>query len=173
MTQTEDFPFYADQYLQCVEMPYGNEAFSMVAILPADNMNIDQLIEYLDNTVWENIVKNLRKQNIYLGLPRFKIECEISLNEPVQNAGMQQIFIPNVADLSNISNVELYVSDIKQKTFIEVNEEGTEAAAITGFELKAKLMPPSFFANRPFVYLIKEKSTGAILFIGRMDEPKE
>ena len=173
MTQSEKFPFYADQYLQCVEMPYGNGAFSMVAILPADNMNVDQLIEYLDNTVWENIVNNLREQKIYLGLPRFKIECEIPLNKPVQNVGMQQIFIPVIANLSNISDVELYVSGIKQKTFIEVNEEGTEAAAVTVISIDATSMPPSFFADRPFLYLIKEKSTGAILFIGRMDEPKE
>ena len=174
MIQSERFPYYADQFLKCVEMPYGNGAFSMVAILPADNMNIDQLIEYLDNTVWENIVENLHEQKIGLGLPRFKIECDIPLIEPIKNMGMQLIFNKDLADLTNISNVRpLFVSDIKQKTFVEVNEEGTEAAAVTVIGISADSAPPSFFANRPFLYLIKEKSTGAILFIGRMDEPKE
>jgi serpin B len=176
MEQTTALPYYADQHLQCVEMPYGNQAFSMVAILPADNMSIEQLIENLDNTSWENIVASLREQNVRLKLPRFKIECDIPLNNPVKNVGMQQIFGGGFA---NISDVPLAVSNIKQKTFVEVNEEGTEAAAVTVIEMFTSSGPgtPSapvpFFANRPFLYLIKEKSTGVILFIGRMDEPKE
>ena len=166
-------PFYADQYLTCVEMPYGNQAFSMVAILPAYSMGIDQLIEYLDNDNWQNVVNNLHEQKISLGLPRFKIECELPLNEPVKNVGMLRIFF---GGLGNISDSPLAVSNIKQKTFVEVNEEGTEAAAVTVisvFETSSGGGSASipFFANRPFLYLIKEKSTGAILFIGRMDDP--
>jgi len=182
MEQTAAFPYYADQYLQCVEMPYGNDAFSMVAILPADNMNIEQLIDYLDNTKWQNILTNLFPRNVFLKLPRFKIECEIPLNKPVKNVGMQRIFVPTIAEFDNIVDTkvisDLYVSNIKQKTFVEVNEEGTEAAAVTVVEIGVTSVGPGpapiqFFANRPFLYLIKEKSTGAILFIGRMDEPKE
>ena len=169
MQPTVTLPLYADQHLTCVEMPYGNQAFSMVAILPAYNMNIEQLIEHLNIDTWGNIVNNLRDQEIMLGLPRFKIECEIPLNEPVWNVGMQRIFSGGFA---NISDGNLYVSEIKQKTFVEVNEEGTEAAAVTAIEM-IESASPSFFANRPFLYLIKEKSSGVILFIGRMDEPKE
>ena len=170
--ETVTLPFYTDQHLKCVEMPYGNQAFSMVAILPADDMNIEQLIEYLDIETWGNILNNLYDKEILLGLPRFKIECEITLNEPVWNVGMQRIFS---GGLANISDGDLFVSEIKQKTFVEVNEEGTEAAAVTVIEIgeSASIEPPSFVANRPFLYLIKEKSTGVILFIGRMDEPKE
>jgi len=166
---TITMPYYADQYLKCVEMPYGNQAFSMVAILPVNDMSIDQLVEYLDNDKWQNVVSNLREQRIQLKLPRFKIECDIPLNKPVMNVGMQRIFQGGFA---NISDIDLFVSEIKQKTFVEVNEEGTEAAAVTSI-LMIMSLPPSFIANRPFLYLIKEKSTGAILFIGRMDEPKE
>jgi serpin B len=173
MEQTAALPYYADKYLQCVEMPYGNQAFSMVAILPADGMNIDQLIDYLDDTSWQNIVNNLHEQNVWLKLPRFKIECDIPLNNPVINVGISRIF---GGGLKNISDAELAVSNIKQKTFVEVNEEGTEAAAVTVIEIIAisaiAPKPIPFFANRPFLYLIKEKSTGAILFIGRMDEPE-
>jgi len=172
MEQTTFFPYYADQYLQCVEMPYGNEAFSMVAILPANSMNINQLIDYLDDTAWQNIVTNLWKREVYLKLPRFKIECEMNLNEPVKNVGMKRIFGGGFA---NISDTPLFVSEIRQKTFVEVNEAGTEAAAVTVIAMPTSIPPPpvQFFANRPFLYLIKEKSTGVILFIGRMDEPKE
>ena len=171
MQESVTLPFYADQYLTCVEMPYGNQAFSMVAILPASNSNIEQLIEHLDYTTWENILNNLHEKGIKLGFPRFKIECEMTLNEPLQNVGMKRIFL---GGLANIADADLAVSKVKQKTFVEVNEEGTEAAAVTVIEMKnTSSTSPSFYANRPFLYLIKEKSTGAILFIGRMDEPGE
>jgi serpin B len=174
MEQSTDLPYYADQHLQCVEMPYGNQAFSMVVILPAHNSNIDQLIEHLDNSTWQNIVENLHERGVRLRLPRFKIECELPLVKPVQNAGMKRIFRGGFA---NISDVPLLVSDIIQKTFVEVNEAGTEAAAVTVIEMFVTSIGGGgaipFIANRPFLYLIKEKSTGAILFIGRMDEPVE
>jgi len=172
MEQTTDLPYYADQHMQCVEMPYGNQAFSMVVILPGNDMDVDGLIDYLDNTVWQKIVDNLYPRNVHLKLPRFKIECDIELNDPVKNVGMQRIFMGGFA---NISDGDLAVSNIKQKTFVEVNEEGTEAAAVTVIEIVETSIGPGssvpFYANRPFLYLIKEKSTGAILFIGRMDEP--
>jgi serpin B len=174
MEQTGGFPRYADEYLQCVEMNYGNGAFSMMVVLPADNLDIDQLIEHLDETKWRHIIANTSYQNVWLKLPRFKIECEMGLNEPVKRAGMNRIFN---GGLYNISDWDLRVSDIRQKTFVEVNEEGTEAAAVTTIAITDCDCPPPpvvpFHANRPFLYLITEKSTGAILFIGRMDEPKE
>ena len=177
MEQTTTLPYYAGQRLQCVEIPYGNEAFSMVVILPDNDMDIEGLIAYLDNTAWQDIVDNLKQLNIWLKLPRFKVECDLILNDPVKNVGMERIFDEFRADFSNISDLQLYVSGIKQKTFVEVNEEGTEAAAVTAIGVGATSIGSGavgaiqFFANRPFLYLIKEKSTGAILFIGRMDEP--
>ena len=179
MEQTTDLLYYANQHLQCVEMPYGNQAFSMAAVLPASDKGIDDLLEYLNNDTWHNIINNLHKQNIWLKLPRFKIECDILLNEPLGNIGMTRIFDESLAGFENISDVNLFVSYIQQKTFVEVNEAGTEAAAvtvigggITSVDPEIQVQIP-FFANRPFLYLIKEKSTGVILFIGRMDEPKE
>jgi len=184
MEQTAALPYYVDQYLQCIEMPYGNQAFSMMAILPAADMDIEQLIDYLDNTKFQNIVDNLYPRVVWLRMPRFKIECDILLNDPLEKVGLQRMFDKNFADFNNIYDKDkvsdnLYVSKIKQKTFVEVSEEGTEAAAVTVIEVavgESQLLPPppvQFFANRPFLYLIREKSTGAILFIGRMDEPKE
>jgi len=174
MEQTTYFPYYADKDVRCVELPYGNRAFSMVIVLPENNMDIEQLIDYLDAEKWQNIVDNLENWvNIQLKLPRFKVECDIPLNAPVKNIGMNRIFS---GGFEHISDFELYVSGIIQKTVVEVNEKGTEAAAVTslGFCTSAGDEPPPplpFFANRPFLYLIKEKSTGVILFIGRLDKP--
>ena len=178
MEQTTFLPYYADQHLQCVEIPYGNQAFSMVALLPPENENINRLIEYLGHVKWQNIVDGLQKQKVWLKLPRFKFECELPLNQPVRNVGMKRIFDTTRAGFTNISDVDLAVSDIKQKTFVEVNEEGTEAAAatsmivVTGAVIKS-IEPVRFFADRPFLFLIREKSTGVILFIGRVDDPCE
>ena len=184
MEQAAFLPYYADEKLQCVEMPYGNQSFSMVAILPAEDWSIEQLIDYLNNDTWKGIVGKTYMQQVWIKLPRFKIECDIPLNVPVENMGMKLIFDEFRADFENmydksILSENLYVSEIKQKTFVEVNEEGTEAAAVTviigvtGEGNGGSLVPVPFFANRPFLYLIKEKSTGTILFIGRMDEPEE
>lgn len=176
MEQTSYLNYFADDYLQCIEMDYGNRAFSMVAILPSKSMNINQLIDYLDSEKLKNVVKNMRWQKVWLKLPRFKIECDFSLAQPVRDLGMEQMFSGGFA---NISDDDLWVSDIIQKTFVEVNEEGTEAAAATTIVMigasgrPKKIQPVRFFADRPFVYLIREKSTGAILFIGRIDEPCE
>ncbi|MDR2147406.1 MAG: carboxypeptidase-like regulatory domain-containing protein, partial [Tannerella sp.] len=174
MEQTSFMDYYADGQLQCVEMDYGNRAFSMVAILPLKNMNINQLIDYLDNEKLQNAIDNMSRQEVWLKLPRFKIECDFWLNQPVRNLGMEQMFSGGFA---NISDDDLWVSAIKQKTFVEVNEEGTEAAAATsimivGYGVRSKKIEPvRFFADRPFLYLIREKSTGIIMFIGRMDDP--
>ena len=176
MEQTADLRYYAHEKLRCVEMPYGNQAFSMVAILPADGKELNTVIESLDNELWQQIVAGLHTANVHLKLPRFKQECEFKLNEPIASLGINLIFCEGY--LNGIADdPRLVVSNIKHKTFVEVNEEGTEAAAVTSVEVGYTSIGPSvpvpFHIDRPFLYLIKEKSTGVILFIGRMDHPKE
>ena len=175
MQENSNLRYYGNQNMQCIELPYGNEAFSMMVVLPGYSMgytmDIEELIAYLDDDVWQTIVNSLFRIPTLLKLPRFKVECELPLNEPVMNTGMKRIFD---GGFDNISDVPLKVSNIKQKTFVEVNEAGTEAAAVTVIEMyTGQHGPYPFFANVPFLYLIMEKSTGAILFIGRMDEPEE
>ena len=176
MSQTATIPHYADEMLQCIEMPYGNQAFSMVAILPDWSKTLDDLVNYLDNTVWNTMLFNFHEREVTVQFPRFKQECEFQLKNPIDNLGMHLIFHPG-GNLNSIADdSEICVSRIIHKTFVEVNEEGTEAAAVTAVEtIKTSAggspQPVPFYANRPFLYLIKENSTGAILFIGRMDEP--
>ena len=177
MDQTETFSYGADEMLQCLEMPYGNQAFSMVVILPAAGKTIDDIVNELDNNQWSTILSTLQKCEVHVKFPRFKQECEFSLEDVVAHLGMQLIFQKG-GNLNRISDdPTLFVSEIKHKTFVEVNEEGTEAAAVTSVVISGMAdagpsIPIPFFANRPFLYLIKEKSTGAILFIGRMDDPQ-
>ena len=179
MQQTAWLSYYADQYMQSVELPYGNGAFSMIIILPSENRTINQLIELMDNDKWQNALDNMRTQRVRLKLPRFKIENDFFLRETIKRLGIENIFDENLATFSNIADFPLWVSEIIQKTFVEVNEEGTEAAAasatvIVGASGRARPVEPiHFFADRPFLFLIREKSTGVILFMGRVDEPRE
>jgi serpin B len=118
----------------------------------------------------------LHEHGIALKLPRWKQECKFNLVEATKNLGIQRIF--GNGGLTGINeDPRLAVSGIAQKTFVEVAEEGTEAAAVTVVEFTTTGVGPGgghmqFHADRPFLYLIRERSTGAILFIGRMDNPK-
>ncbi|MDR2890652.1 MAG: serpin family protein [Alistipes sp.] len=174
MNQTASLPYYEDETLQCVELPYGNGAFSMLAMLPVGSGTLDGLVAGLDAEKYNAVVSGLQeREELAVKLPRWKQECDFLLNDPVNNLGISRIFaegnLTGVAD-----DVRLVVSMIRQKTFVEVNEQGTEAAAVTiiGMETTALPSEPVFFANRPFLYLIRERSTGAILFLGRMDSPE-
>lgn len=176
MNQETTLPYYSDEMMQCLEMPYGNQAFSMVAMLPAEGKTVDDLVDYLDNEAYNTMLSGFQERNVRVKFPRFKQEYSISLKDPVYNLGMHLIFKEgNLGEIAEQANIA--VSDIKHKTFVEVNEEGTEAAAVTAVSIINTSASPSpqtltFFADRPFIYLIKEKSTGAILFIGRMDNPQ-
>jgi len=106
---------------------------------------------------------------ISVHLPKFKLEYDIKLNNVLCSMGMLDAFNPMSANFSGISDINLYIDFVKQNTYINVNEEGTEAAAVTSTGMFVTSMPESkiFKADRPFIYLIKEKSTGIILFIGQ------
>jgi serpin B len=177
MEQTTTLPYYSDELLECVELPYGNQAFSMAVILPRAGVELSSLVDSLDNGKWEKVVDHFNADNIRLKLPRFTINHEMLLDTLLQEAGVTRVFDVRLAELDNLSPEQTFVSTVKQKTFAEVNEEGTEAAAVTVVGIEFTSYNPEgpaaipFFADRPFLYLIRERSTGVILFIGRMDDP--
>jgi serpin B len=177
MEQTTTFPYYEDELLECVELPYGNGAFSMAVILPRAGTGLDALVDQLDNDKWNSIVAKLYPTPIRLKLPRFTANREMDLITSLKDASITRIFSDLLAEFDNLSAQKVFVSLVKQKTFAEVNEEGTEAAAVTVVGVDLTFAGPTsdipFFANRPFLYLIRERSTGAILFIGRMNDPEE
>lgn len=170
MHQGCEVPYTEDEEMQIVELPYGNEAFSMIVLLPKSDNSIDDAIQQLTAENWNNWMKSLYTHTVDLKLPKFKLEYERDLKEDLMKMGMVLPFSRDEADFSNISNTDLFIGLVKQNTFVEVNEEGTEAAAVTtvGFEATSVGQTTYVHVNRPFVYVIKEKSTGAILFMGKM-----
>ena len=165
-------PYVVDEGLQIAELPYGNEAFSMVILLPEENQSMDDVMNQLTPDNWSKWMGRLNSRNIDIKLPRFKFEYSRELIDDLKKLGMNAPF-GGGANFSKMSDADLYIGLVKQNTFVEVNEEGTEAAAVTivgMYESSAGPDPQKiyFHVNRPFVYVIKEKSTGAILFMGKM-----
>jgi serpin B len=154
---------------EIAEAPYGNEAFSMVFLLPAEGETIASTIESLNATVWNDALSQLYQYPINLALPRLNLAYETTLNKALQDMGIKLIFDAAEADFSGIHpDSSLFVSLVKQKTTLEINEEGSEASAVTVVEMLGSTgePPASLTFNRPFLFFIKEKSTGLILFSG-------
>jgi serpin B len=125
-------------------------------------------------------INQLHPVQTMLKMPRFKSSFKIKLNDILKAMGMEEAFNPNKADFSNINPharaLQLYISIVKQKANITVNEKGSEAAAVTKVGISflgSAESPPVFRVNRPFVYMIRERASGTILFMGVMRNPKE
>lgn len=177
MHQECNLPYAVTETCSAVELPYGNGHFSMVVMLPNEGIAPNQLIHQLNDRHWGTIINQLKEQSIDLYLPRFKTENNLKLNDALIDMGMPRAFTDEAEFpmlISEISN--LCISEVRHKTFVEVGEEGTEAAAVTSVDFvltsigdeDPRLIP--FIVDRPFVFAIREKDTGAILFIGRMNE---
>jgi len=178
MIQTETFPYLDHELCQVAELPYGNEAFSMVLMLPKPGVHVDRMIkEFMNTQKWDIIARELKdsERKLTVSMPKFRFEYEKDLIPTLQAMGMIIPFMEGMADFSNMSpSGGLYIGLVKQKTYVEVNEEGTEAAAVTVVGVEKSAIEPDdplpFYVNRSFVYVIKEKSTGIILFMGKMSD---
>ncbi|MDR3140299.1 MAG: serpin family protein [Tannerellaceae bacterium] len=163
------FNYFEGSGFELAEMPYGNEAFSMVFLLPAEGATVGSVAESLDASVWNDCLSQLQQRSMDISLPRMNLAYEITLNDALRDMGMALIFDETKADFSRINpDVPLVVSLVKQKTTLVINEEGSEASAVTVIEMAeaAGDIPPSLEFNRPFLFFIKEKSTDIILFAG-------
>lgn len=170
---------YEDAECKLIELPYGNEAFSMVVVLPNTEATLDELMQNVDADKWQNWMEQLSLHtNVLVQLPKFTGEYEYNenLKQTLMEMGIVDAFSAIDADFSQMTETQVFVNCIKQSSFIEVNEEGTEAAAVVyiGENLSDSGMKVfEFKATRPFFYAIKEKSTNAILFMGKVTNPKE
>jgi serpin B len=157
-----------DNY-QVVRLPYGNGKVAMYCVLPTKDMAIDEFITTLDADRWQAIKESIAERDeVVLQLPRFKLEYGIkNLNQSLTTLGMGEAFTEN-ADFSGIRN-DVCISKVLHKAIIEVNEEGSEAAAATAVEMTVTGMPEplAFIADRPFLFLIVDEETGTILFMGK------
>lgn len=156
-----------------IELPYGKGNVAMYVLLPSELSKVDDVIEALDHESWTDYLDSFYEQKeVKLQIPKWKSEFEMTLNPMLMDMGMEVAF-SDAADFSRIlPGAPLRISKVKHKTFIEVNEEGTEAAAVTSVEIElTAIMGEYFTVNKPFVYLIAEKNTGSVLFAGKVMDP--
>ena len=168
MHRTASFPYYIGPEGALLELPYGEGSFVMDIFLPAEGVSAEEFASGLDGEALSTLTGLLQTDRIKVTLPKFKAEYETSLNATLQRLGMRDAFTPS-ADFSGMSKEPLMISEVKQKTFIEVNEEGSEAAAVTSVAVMRTSLAPEpleFRVDRPFVFLIRERNSGTILFMG-------
>ncbi|MFC1725516.1 serpin family protein [candidate division KSB1 bacterium] len=168
-----ELDYYDNMMFQAVELPYGAGNYCMTVVLPREGTQIDDLISQLNDETWNSWINSFSSTNVDLYLPKFKLEYEILLNDILSSLGMGIAFTGG-ADFTKINPVEqLFISKVKHKTFVDVNEEGTEAAAVTVVEMQLTSAPVSttMKVDRPFIFVIRESNSGTMLFMGKITEP--
>jgi serpin B len=178
MYQSGDFATYFSEEVQMIELPYGDSLYSMSVLMPTD---FDQPIdEFVDKSVTKENLDNWRSglrstgRDVMIRLPKFELEYELSYKEILQSMGMKIPFEESEADFSGIAELSgqnLFISEVKHKTFVLVDEEGTEAAAATSVGVGVTSAPPAVEVNRPFVFIIHERTSGVNLFMGKVKNP--
>ena len=150
----------------------------MIVMRPAEGKTSQNLIDELNVENWKDWDMDFElTENVIVTMPRFKYAFELQLNNVLKKMGMLKAFHSNEADFSKISDQFLYISSVIHKSYIDVNETGTEAAAVTAIVFETTSVGPGpqkiyFTVDKPFVYAITEKDTGAILFIGEVQNPE-
>lgn len=172
-----------DNTLKLLEMPYFGHDLSMIILLPSSDPrwgNDDQitLADVEEKLTSENLrtwlaeLDRASDRKISVSLPRFTTTQSFNLSDQLKSMGMASAFSQETADFSGMDGTRLlYISDVLHKAFVEVNEEGTEAAAASAVLVMARSMPERFVVDHPFIFLIRDNGSGAILFIGRIINP--
>ena len=170
MTLRGELSYHETRRFQAVDLPYGGRAFSMTVLLPRYGVSVDDLATSLGAAQWKEIADSFRATEMRLFLPRFRMAYERTLNDDLAALGMVDAF-DRRADFTRLSPVEgLSISEVKQKSWVDVNEEGTEAAAATVVAVR-ETSASVFRADRPFLFLIRERLSGTILFVGKLANP--
>jgi serine protease inhibitor len=182
MFNTDHFEYTENDLFQAVRLPYGDNGYAMLVFLPRPSVTVDTLIAGINDSTWALWATQLYPAQVRLGLPRFKFGYELTMNSILQRMGMAAAFDSTTADFSNIvkpgslQDRKIYISEVKHKTFVQVDEKGTEAAAVTsvGMAMTNSYSPATIIdmvVDRPFVCAIYERQSGALLFIGRITNP--
>ena len=181
MARTGVYPYYEnrEENFQGISLPYGEGRMSMYIFLPGRESDLDIFLQNLNAESWENWISQFGEREVLLKVPKFKLEYEKGLNDILQALGMGIAFDASRADFSRMASLEtldgnLYIQKVLHKTFVEVNEEGTEAAAATSIEVGVTSVPPpppQFIADRPFFFAIRDNETKTVLFMGIIVEP--
>ena len=177
MSQSGKYRYYENETFQAVSLPYGKGRMSLYVFLPSKTMNLNTFQQQLKSENWQQWMNQFRLRQGSVELPRFKFDYDIKLNNALKALGMETAF-SNQANFSNMTSASVAINEVKHKTFVEVNEEGTEAAAATsvGMVLTSARMPAEepfqMVVDRPFFCAIRDNQTGTILFMGSIKEPK-
>ena len=176
MSEKGDAIYYDSGDYKMLSLPYGDGGMYMDLILPDEDTKIADFIDWFDLDEYKKALINVKeKHDVIIAVPKFKTEYEVSLNDALIELGMGEAFT-GAADFSGINEERsIFISEVKHKSYIEVNEKGTEAAAVTSVEMRltAALDPITFIADRPFAYTIRDDKTGSILFMGVFDTPEK
>jgi len=176
MTQRKTLAYRQGRGYQAVRLPYEGENLAMYVVLPDINSSPENIVGSFSGNTWRRVVKpGFSSQEGSIVLPKFKVEYSVELRRPLQALGMQAAFDASTADFSGIAP-RLFISAARQKTFVEVNEEGTEAAAVSAVgvaltSLKLASKPFQMIVDHPFLFLIEDRQTGTILFMGIVFDP--
>lgn len=180
MHKRGDYSYYEDKEIKAIEIPYNDSIASMLVILPNEMKNLKTVEASLNSSYYEKISGSLQQKIVQLSLPKFKTTAEFELSGVLTGMGMPLAFSPK-ADFSGMradSLKNLYIKNVIHKAFVDVSEEGTEAAAATAVVMgKAMVVSPSliktFKADHPFIFIIKDNATGSILFMGEIKNPNK
>lgn len=171
MRMFEELKYGENDTYQTLSLPYGNGSFCMTLFLPREGQTLDDVLNALDGEQWAAIPSTLKTYRVDVKLPRFETNTDVMLNDVMAALGMPSAFDCASAEFPYFCNVSVFIALMKQTARIRVNESGTEAAAVTVVAMEKNGMSdiPSakFYATRPFLYVISEQSTGAILFVGQ------
>ncbi|MEO6523092.1 MAG: serpin family protein [Mucilaginibacter sp.] len=170
MSATVENKTYSDQDVRILELPYHNKKYSMVMVMPITK-SVKEVAASLDSVQWQNWISKLHAGNNQVIIPKFKFADKATLKQPLTTLGMGVAFTPN-ADFTRINaNGGLMISEVKHKTYIDVNEDGTEAAAVTSIGVSTTSAPVQTLIDHPFIFAIREMKTGLILFAGMVNNP--
>ncbi len=179
MRQQRRYPYYRGENFQAINLAYGDGEMGMYIFLPDPESNLNSFLGDLNAERWENWMSQFHGQDVSLVMPKFKLEYERSLNDTLHALGMDVAFDQGLANFSRMAPLEilgqnLYIENVLHKTFVEVNEEGTEAAAATSIGVSITSVPPPpipFTVDRPFFLAIRDNQTKTVLFMGVVVDP--
>ena len=180
MHMSSELEYFENNDFQAVELPYGKEGrFVMRVYLPREDKEIEDFVSELRNDGLNDWKGKFNSKSVNLALPKFKIEYDTSLKNTLQKLGIKDAFLPGIADFGEmvpVSSKEVYIGDIKHKTYIDVSERGTEAAAVTSIEIVDTAMPEAekiyeMVVDRPFFFTIEDTQNDLYLFMGTILNP--
>ena len=180
MRQNRWYPYYKGEEFQAISLAYGDGQMRMYIFLPDPESDLNIFLENLNAENWEHWISQFHRQDVFVVMPKFKLKYGKTLNDTLKVLGMDIAFDPTLADFSRMApletlGVDLYIGEVVHETFVEVNEEGTEAVAATSVGIPGIVSAPPppipFIVDRPFFFAIRDNETKTVLFMGVVVDP--